>query len=257
MAKAANAGLAWQQARVMAIIDQTPTVKSFFLMPAAWTSFAAGQHLDVRLTAPDGYQAQRSYSIASAPGDSIIELAIERLADGEVSPFFHDTLAVGDTIEMRGPIGGHFVWGAHDGGPILLIGGGSGVVPLISIARHRSVSADSVPAALIYSVRQVDDIIYRDELIQRAMGDIGFNLFVTVTRDTPPPPLRSGRIDADIVDDALASLGEAPIHTYICGTNAFVDAASDLAIARGVPFETIRTERYGGDVSAPGEVPAT
>src|SRR5262245_34276907 len=140
--------LLWQEARVVRIDLQTPTVKSFHLRPETWPGFAAGQHVDVRLTAPDGYQAQRSYSIGSAPEAPEIELVIERLAAGEVSPFFHESVAVGDTIEIRGPIGGHFVWRSDDGGPLLLVGGGSGIVPLMSILRHRAARASHVETTL-------------------------------------------------------------------------------------------------------------
>src|SRR5260221_1635811 len=150
--------LVWQEAKVSKIVGQTPAVKGFSLRPPTWGPFLAGQHVDVRLTAPDGYQAQRSYSIGSAPEDADIELVIERLASGEVSPFFHEAVVVGDAIEMRGPIGGHFVWRADDGGPLLLVGGGSGVVPLMSILRHRANRATDVPTTLVYSVRQEADL---------------------------------------------------------------------------------------------------
>ncbi len=239
--------LAWQQATVTRIVVQTATVKSFFLEPSQWSSFVAGQHVDVRLTAPDGYRAQRSYSVGSPPGEPEVELVIERLDDGEVSPFFHEVVAVGDLIEMRGPIGGHFNWRVADGGPLLLIGGGSGVVPLMSIARHRAAAAPEVPAALIYSARSVAEVIFRDELVARAVGDPGFALYGTVTRETPAAAMwRGGRIDGDLIAEVLAGLGAAPRHTYVCGANAFVDAATRLVIAMGVPFATIRTERYGG-----------
>ena len=229
------------------IVPQTATVKSFFLRPPMWAPFLAGQHVDVRLTAPDGYQAQRSYSIGSAPELEDIELVIERLATGEVSPFFHEAVAVGDAIELRGPIGGHFIWQASDGGPLLLVGGGSGVVPLMSILRHRANRAMDVPTTLVYSVRHSGDLIFRDELLARAESDPGFRLFATVTRETATTaPVRSGRIDAALVGEALASLGGIPRRTYVCGSNAFVDTASRLLLDMGVPFASIRTERYGG-----------
>jgi ferredoxin-NADP reductase len=249
------ARLVWQEARVTDILVQTPTVKSFFLRPPAWGSFLAGQHVDVRLTAPDGYQAERSYSIGSAPETPDIELVIERLATGEVSPFFHEAVVIGDAIELRGPIGGHFVWRAEDGGPLLLVGGGSGVVPLMSILRHRANRATSVPTTLIYSVRQTADLIFQDELVQRAKGDPGFSLFATITRQAPHmAPFRGGRVDAALVNEALASLGGMPKRTYVCGSNAFVDTASQLLLDMAVPFASIRTERYGGAPAAtPGE----
>jgi ferredoxin-NADP reductase len=158
---------------------------------------------------------------------------------------------VGDTIEMRGPIGGHFVWQAADGGPLLLVGGGSGVVPLISILRHRGNRAMDVPTTLVYSVRQTADLIFRDELVRRAEGDKGFRLFATITREAPAGgPFRRGRIDAPLVGEALKSLGGMPKRTYVCGSNAFVDTASQLLLDMGVPFASIRTERYGGAPAA-------
>src|SRR6478752_1311587 len=148
--KAPEPKLRWQEAKIAAIMPDTPRVKSFLLAPSAPFPFRAGQHVDVRLTAPDGYQAQRSYSIASAPGaNGTIELAVERLDDGEVSPFFHEVAMAGDEIELRGPIGGHFVWTAEQGGPVLLIGGGSGVVPLMSMIRHRHLTASPAPMLLL------------------------------------------------------------------------------------------------------------
>jgi ferredoxin-NADP reductase len=251
--------LVWQEAKVTRIVADTPAVKSFFLRPPVWAPFLAGQHVDVRLTAPDGYQAERSYSIGSAPDDPDIELVIERLATGEVSPFFHEAVVVGDTIEMRGPIGGHFVWQPADGGPLLLVGGGSGVVPLMSILRQRARHAPDVPTVLIYSVRQTDDLIFRDELLRRANSDKGFALFATVTREAPDmAPFRHGRVDQMLVREALQSLGGIPKRTYLCGSNAFVDTASQLLLGMAVPFASIRTERYGGAPAQPSEaVPAS
>ena len=162
--------LNWQEATIAGIAYDTPRVKSFLFATPAPISFRAGQHVDVRLTAPDGYQAERSYSIASAPERADgIELAIERLDDGEVSPFFHEVAEIGDAIELRGPIGGHFVWSVEDGGPLLLLGGGSGVVPLMSMLRHRAARGSDVPALLLFSARTWEDVIFRDELI--AMHD--------------------------------------------------------------------------------------
>jgi ferredoxin-NADP reductase len=245
--------VAWQQATVAGIVPQTPTVKSFFLKPERWAGFVAGQHVDVRLTAPDGYQAQRSYSIGSAPGAAEVELAIERLDDGEVSPFFHEVVAPGDAIEMRGPIGGHFIWRKTDGGPLILLGGGSGVVPLMSILRHRAEVAREVPATLVYSARTMAEVIFRDELFARADEDSAFSLFVTVTREKPADRrLRAGRIDGDLIAEALKRLGGPPRHAYVCGATAFVDVATRLLIDMGVAFPIIRTERFGGDPAREG-----
>ena len=240
--------LVWQPATVVAITTATPRVKIFRLKPSDWHGFTAGQHVDVRLTAPDGYQAERSYSIGSAPDASgEIELAIDRIDNGEVSPFFHEVVEEGDAIEIRGPIGGHFIWRAEDGGPLLLIAGGSGLVPLMSILRYRAVAAPDVPAALIYSARSQKDLIWRDELMTRAARDPNFTLFVTLSRETAPVEgFRSGRIDAALVGAALKSLPEKPKTTFLCGANPFVGAAATLALDAGVDFAGIKAERYGG-----------
>jgi ferredoxin-NADP reductase len=247
-----NERIAWQEAPVTAVVAQTATVKSFFLKPPRWHGFVAGQHVDIRLTAPDGYQAQRSYSIGSAPGGDAIELVIEKLDDGEVSPFFHDVVQPGDTIEMRGPIGGHFNWRPEDGGPLLLVGGGSGVVPLVAMLRHRAASAASVPAVLLYSARRADEVIFRDELIRRAAGDPGFSLALTLTREPAPPPgQRTGRIDRTFIAEVLSRFaGTPPRFTFICGATAFVEVASMFLVDAGLPVRSIRTERYGGSPAA-------
>ncbi len=164
----------------------------------------------MRLTAPDGYQAQRSYSIGSAPDGDTIELVVERLDDGEVSPFFHEVVAVGDAIEMRGPIGGHFNWRPEDGGPILLVGGGSGVVPLMSMLRERQRSASEAPFVLVYSARTFADVIFRDELMRHAEADPGFSLILALTREAAPVAgARLGRINREVIADALTRLGGA------------------------------------------------
>jgi ferredoxin-NADP reductase len=242
------AKLVWQTATVVAIESRTPTIKSFFFRLALPLRFAPGQHMDVRLTAPDGYEAQRSYSIASAPerNDSI-ELAIERLEDGEVSPFFHDDVAVGDEIELRGPIGGHFIWSADDGGPVLLIGGGSGVVPLACMLRHRAARSSSAPMTLVYSARTAAELIYGDELRALATRNDGFRFLPTLTREPDPSPgVRLGRIDTSLLAAALASLPAPPKIVFVCGTNAFVETAASALLELGLPPAIIRTERYGG-----------
>jgi ferredoxin-NADP reductase len=240
--------LRWQAFPIAAIEARTPTVKSFFFSLAQPLRFIPGQHMDVRLTAPDGYEAQRSYSIASAPetGERL-ELAIECLQDGEVSPFFFATAAVGDKIELRGPIGGHFTWSIDDGGPVLLVGGGSGVVPLACMLRHRAARASSVPAALVYSARTAADLIFGDELHRYAARADGLHFLPTLTRETNPSTgIRSGRIDAELFSEALARLPSRPKTAFVCGANAFVETAADLLLGLGVPASTIRTERYGG-----------
>ncbi len=240
--------LLWQSATVVAIEPRTPTVKSFFLRLPGPLRFIPGQHMDVRLTAPDGYEAQRSYSIASAPdGTDRIELAIELLQDGEVSPFFFGTVAVGDEIELRGPIGGHFMWSSDDGGPLLLVGGGSGVVPLACMLRHRAAHRSAVPAVLVYSARTAGDVIFSDELRMLCARRDGFHFIPTLTREANPAPgHRVGRIDASLLSDALALLPSPPKLVFVCGAHAFVETAADALLGLGVPAATIRTERYGG-----------
>lgn len=240
--------LDWKEATVEEVVVRTPSVKSFFLRPPDWPGFLAGQHVDIRLTAPDGYRAERSYSIGSAPGADTVELVIEKLDNGEVSPFFHDVVVPGDSIEMRGPIGGHFNWRPSDGGPLLLIGGGSGVVPLMSMARLQRLEAPSVRTILIYSARHLEDVIFREELLASPSADSDFSLILTLTREpTPPPGVHAGRLDMKLMDGVLAMFGTMPRQTFVCGSSAFVDVATMLLIDAGIPFGSIRTERFGGD----------
>ena len=239
--------LQWQHATIVEIIPQTTRIKSFILDLSNPFIYRAGQHVNLRLTAPDGYQTMRSYSIASAPDErSRIELAIERLDGGEVSRFFHDVAAVGDELELRGPLGGHFTWTAADGGPLLLTGGGSGVVPLMAMIRDRQTTLRDTPAALIYSARCWSDLLYREELFDFERKPGGVEVLLTLTRDTPR---RKGdyarRVDAAIIQEALTRLRSAPKHVFICGSNAFVNAAADGMVAAGVSAAIIRTERYG------------
>ncbi len=233
--------LTWQEARIIAAAPETPRVRRLTLAVGWSTPFRAGQHVDVRLTAPDGYQAQRSYSIASSPTrPEAIDLLIERLDDGEVSGFFADVAEPGDAIELRGPIGGAFVWDPGMGGPLLLVGGGSGVVPLLAMLRHRAQAAPGVPALLLASARTRAEVIAREELLRRDAEEPDFRLRLVLTRE---PGGR--RIDADIIAEALAALGP-PAHTFVCGGNPFVSTAADLLVEAGVPARTIRTERFGG-----------
>ncbi len=236
----------WQEAVIERIVPQTPRVVSVCfgvsLGPAV-----AGQHVDVRLTAPDGYQAQRSYSIASAPGAASVELVIERLDDGEVSPHFHEVARPGDTIELRGPIGGHFIWRAQDGGPILLIGGGSGVVPLMAIARDWRASRPKTPVLLVYSSRTWNEFIFRDELLDIDMHEPDFTLIMTTTRGPRQRPDDfDRRIDRTLLRDVLTRWGLTAEAVYVCGSNDFVEAATSSLVLEGVPEGRIRTERYGG-----------
>lgn len=223
----------WQIATVAAVEVETPRVKSFWLDLPSWAPHLPGQHYDVRLTAPDGYQAERSYSVASSPSDEgRIELTIDCLADGEVSPYFHDVVMAGDKVEVRGPFASYFVW--RDEAPVVLVGGGSGVVPLMAMLRHRRLTAPASPMRLIYSVRSAEDVIYADELGDDAM--------LTFT-GTPPEGWEghTGRIDAELVAAAGVGLGTA----YVCGSHGFVEAAAHALMANGFGADRIRTERFG------------
>jgi ferredoxin-NADP reductase len=224
----------WQIGTVRQVKRETPTVKSFTIDLPMWVPYLPGQHYDVRLTAPDGYVAQRSYSIASSPLDTgSVELTIDRLDDGEVSPYLHDVIEEGDQIEVRGPFASYFVWRGQS--PVLLIGGGSGVVPLVSMLRHKRRTAPEVEMQLVYSVRNPGDVIYADELADDTL--------ITYTRVSPPGwEGHAGRIDASIVAAAGVDPGGT---TYICGTNGFVESASQIAMGLGFPAERILTERFG------------
>jgi ferredoxin-NADP reductase len=237
----------WQKVTINRIQKRTPTVTSFYFTPSASFSFRAGQHVEVRLTAPDGYRAQRAYSIASAPEHrENIELAIEKLATGEVSPFFHEVAQTGDEIELRGPIGGHFVWSVADGGPVLLAGAGSGVAPLMSMIRHHAEQKSNAPLILLLSARTWEDVIFRDELLALDDAKRDFQLVLAITREASP---RSGdygrRIDAAMFSEILKRLPSPPKRAFVCGSNPFVSTASDALIAAGLEPGSIRTERYG------------
>jgi ferredoxin-NADP reductase len=200
--------------------------------------------VDVRLTAEDGYQAQRSYSIASAPEETRVALTVERLEDGEVSPYLVDEVQVGDRFEIRGPIGGYFVWEAGSGGPLLLVGGGSGVVPLMAIIRHRALAGGTVPTRLLYSSRSLEDVIYREELERLASDEDGLDVVHTLTREQPPGWTGyDRRIDAEMLAD-LAWRGDDAL-AFVCGPTRLVeDVAADL-VALGYDFAQVRTERFG------------
>lgn len=238
--------LVWQISTVTAIRAETPEVSSFTLRLPNWRAHRAGQHYDVRLTAADGYRAQRSYSIASPPSRTgEVDLTIERIADGEVSPYFHDTVEVGDQVEVRGPIGGYFVWEPGLGGPLLLVAGGSGVVPLMAMLRERASADPRPPAVLLYSSRTVDDIIYGDELGSLAVGDAGLRVIQTLTRSQPPGWTGyDRRIDRAMLTEAIAVAGGQPL-AYICGPTLLVEAAANGLVELGVPPAQVRTERFG------------
>jgi ferredoxin-NADP reductase len=237
----------WQQAVIERITPRTPRVTSVFLR-AGLPHHVAGQHVDVRLTTDDGYEAERSYSIASAPGTELIELAIERLNEGEVSPFFHEVARPGDTIEVRGPIGGHFVWRARDGGPVVLIAGGSGVAPLMSIVRAWAASAPKTPLLLIYSARIWNELIFRDELLSTQVYEPEFTFVATITRGKPHRPQDfDRRLDQALLHHVLTRWAHTPRSIYVCGSNAFVETVTGALVADNVPAGLIRTERFGGD----------
>jgi len=242
-----KAAIRWQPAAITRIVHNTPRVTSFWFKPREKFTFSAGQHVDIRLTAPDGYRAQRSYSIGSAPEEnSEIELTIERLDDGEVSPFFHEVARVSDEIELRGPLGGHFVWTVEQGGPLLLIGGGSGVVPLMSMLRHRAAQKSTVPALLFYSARRWEEVIFRDELLAMHEARNGFELAFSITREAARRPVDfSRRIDMPIIAELLRRLPANPAVAFICGSNRFVENAAQGLIDAGLPAPLIKTERYG------------
>lgn len=240
------APLRWQQAVILRIVPQTARVISVFLR-LRLDEYVAGQHVDVRLTAADGYQAQRSYSIASAPASADIELAIERLDDGEVSPFFHDVARAGDSIEVRGPIGGHFVWRPEDGGPILLIGGGSGVVPLMSILRAWSAAEPKTQVLLAYSARSWEELIFRDELLDIQSREPNFTFIAATTRAARHrPDDLDRRLDRSLLRQLLTRWSHTARDVYVCGSNAFVEAVTSSLVLEAVPAGRIRTERYGG-----------
>lgn len=238
----------WQSGSILEIISRTPDIKSFFLQLSAPFAHRAGQHVDIRLTAPDGYVAMRSYSIASAPGSAgILELAVERLPDGEVSPFFHDVAQLGDEIELRGPLGGHFIWPDDASRPVLLIGAGSGVAPLAAMIRHRRATGQGVPTAMLMSARTRRDTLFGDELLAVEESDSGFSFALALTRESPTRGADFGRrIDAAMVADVSARLPSPPGHVFVCGSNAFVNIAAEGALAAGIDATSIRTERYGG-----------
>ena len=222
------------------LLDETPRVRSIVLDPPDWHGHLAGQHVDVRLTAEDGYQAQRSYSIASAPEDEHLVLTVERLDDGEVSPYLVDELRPGDELELRGPIGGYFVWEASTGGPLLLVAGGSGVVPFRSMLRHRAAARSSAPARLLYSSRSLDEVIYRDEL-----EHLGTDVRLTLTREQPDGWTGYGRrIDADLLAEVAWPPEERPL-VYVCGPTAFVEVAASSLVGLGHDAGRIKTERFG------------
>ena len=238
--------LNWQIASIKDIKPETTNVKSFTLTLPAWMRHRAGQHYDIRLTAEDGYQAQRSYSIASEPErEGEVDITVERINDGEVSSYLHDVLVPGDRIEARGPIGGYFVWEATMDEPLLLIAGGSGVVPLISMLRHRAAAGAKNSTSLLYSSRNFEDIIYYHELEKLRSANNGVQVFHTLTRSQPPGwKSYSRRIDQDMLKEVAQPLGRA-VQVFICGPTLLVESAANGLVQIGINSNQIRTERFG------------
>jgi ferredoxin-NADP reductase len=245
MARAAVRGrLSWQLADVVDSIEETPRVKSLVLRAPAWAGHRAGQHVDIRLTAEDGYQVQRSYSIASAPEDESLVLTVERLDDGEVSPYLVDELRPGDQLELRGPIGGYFAWDASAGGPLLLVGGGSGIVPLMAILRHRTASGSDAAVRLLASWQSAPDIIYASELDQLGRLD-GVEITHTLTRGAPEAWTgRTGRIDEAMLAEVGWKPADGPLN-FVCGPTGLVEAVASGLVEIGHGPERIKTERFG------------
>ena len=239
-----RAPILWRVATVSGTVPETASAKTIVFDVPDWPGHVAGQHVDVRLTAEDGYQAQRSYSIASAPEDSGLSLTVERIDDGEVSPYLVDELRDGDEIELRGPIGGHFTWRVQDGGPLLLLAGGSGVVPLMSMLRHRAAQRSRIDATVLASSRSVDEIIYRGEL-GRLAADGGVDLNQTLTRQAPPGWSGfSRRVDREMLAEVGPAASTRP-RIYVCGPTGFVENAADLLVELGHDAAVIKAERFG------------
>jgi ferredoxin-NADP reductase len=233
--------LSWQLSTVSSVTDETATVRTIQLDVPDWPGHRAGQHLDIRLTAEDGYRAERSYSIASAPGEPVA-ITVERLDDGEVSPYLTEELRQGDELELRGPIGGYFVWDAADGGPLVLLAGGSGIVPLRAILRHRERTGSAVPVRLLYSSRSLPDVIYRAELDK--LGD-GVEVIYVLTRQQPPGWTGyARRVDAKMLAEVAWPASQAPL-AYACGPTSFVEAVAGGLVELGYPAQRVKTERFG------------
>jgi len=238
--------IAWRIATVGAVREETPTVRTFTLQLPDWPGHRPGQHVDVRLTAEDGYSVERSYSIASEPERAgEIDITVERIPDGEVSAFLHDIVVPGDRFEIRGPIGGYFVWEVPLGGPLFLVGGGSGVVPLMAMIRYRAREHAAIPTRLLLSSRYPEEIVYRDELDRLAAAMDGFEVLHTLTRSRPPGWTGyDRRIDDRMLAEVLEPLGSGA-RVYICGPTALVEVAANALVRLGLPPDRVRTERFG------------
>jgi ferredoxin-NADP reductase len=241
----ASRRLEWQVAVVRGVVAETFRVKSLLLHVTGWQGHLPGQHVDVRLTAENGYQAQRSYSIASPPEEELLTLTVEKVENGEVSPYLVGDIRVGDQFELRGPIGGYFVWTAALGGPLCLIAGGSGIVPLMAMLRHRERSERRVPTSLLYSSRSLEDVIYREELDAMARCDRDLRVVNTLTRKQPDGWLgHRRRIDKELLAEACIPPEESP-RTFVCGPTPLVENVSTLMVELGHDPRAVRTERFG------------
>lgn len=246
MALAQRHRLEWRIARVVETRRETARVATIVFDVPGWEGHRAGQHLDVRLTAEDGYQAQRSYSIASPPEDGArVALSVERLDDGEVSPYLTDELRVGDAVELRGPIGGWFTWEAEQGGPLLLVAGGSGVVPLVAMLRHRARAGDDTPTRLLYSSRTLEDVIYREEL-GRLVDESGtLQVWHALTRSQPTGwSSYARRIDRQMLDEVSWPPQERP-RVFVCGPTPLVESVASALVELGHAPALVKAERYG------------
>jgi ferredoxin-NADP reductase len=239
-----RAPIVWRLATLRNTVDETSHAKTLVLDVPDWPGHEAGQHLDVRLTAEDGYQTERSYSIASPPEEARVAITVERIDDGEVSPYLTDVLRDGDELELRGPVGGHFIWDVQDGGPLLLVAGGSGLVPLMAMLRHRAAQHSTLETRLLVSARSLEDLFYRDELTQLGAGD-GLEVRYTLTRAAPPDWTGwSRRVDAEM----LTAVGPAPAErprVFVCGPTPFVESVANQLVAIGHDPATIKAERFG------------
>jgi ferredoxin-NADP reductase len=235
----------WRLAEVVDVVPETQRTKSLVLEVPGWEGHRAGQHVDVRLTAPDGYQAQRSYSVASAPEDERLMLTVDRLDDGEVSPYLTDVLMAGDKLELRGPIGGYFTWEAGDGEPLFLVGGGSGIAPLMAMIRHRAAAGSDVPTRLLYSSRSYGEIIFREELETLAAREASLEVFHALTRSRPEGWAGyARRVDANMLREVAWSPNENPL-AFVCGPTSFVEGVADALVSLGHDPARVKTERFG------------
>jgi ferredoxin-NADP reductase len=238
--------LSWHIAEVVDVVDETPRVRSLMLTVPDWPGHRAGQHVDVRLTADDGYQTQRSYSIASAPApDQRIALTVERLDDGEVSPYLAGEVHAGDKLELRGPIGGYFVWETALGGPLLLVAGGSGICPLMAMLRLRQAAGSTVPTRLLYSSRSLEEVIFRDELDALVAADTGLEVIHTLTRTQPADWTgERRRIDAAMLTEVAWPAAQRPL-IFVCGPTPLVESVAESLVQLGHEPTRIKTERFG------------